>query len=227
MRCQKLSFCQHQHPPLLLLSPGSGFSDGDISWIHWLIRTVILLFPSLAYWTDLPVSTFSEPTEVFRFVSVLSLQGGQGGQSWEKKHNVPSPGSWVWFEAIPSSGQASSKIQLSMFQAGWANCRSLPLELSEVPEGLQIVYGGNAFVSITKPVMSAQNTWEEEYGWFQRLWWMREHLWLWPSYIAMLGYKTFNAQSNTNSFWVWVGCQLFSTLLWDQSCNSTADLLLN
>lgn len=149
MRCQ-LSFYQHQHPPLLLLSPGSGFSNGDISWIHWLIRTVILLFLSLAYWTDLPASTFSEPTKVFRFVSVLSLQGGQGGQSQEK-HNVPSPGSWVWFEVIPSSGQASSKIQLSMFQAGWANCRSLPLEPSEVPEGLQIVYGGNAFVSITKP----------------------------------------------------------------------------
>lgn len=197
MRCQ-LSFCQH--PPLLLFSPGSAFSDGDISWIHWLIRTVILL--SLASILNWPACQhFFWAHESFQ----IRVRSEPSGRTELGKHNVPSPGSWVWFEAIPSSGQASSKIQLSMFQAGWANWRSLPWAFRG-PRGVADSLRGKCLCKHYQTlVISAQNTWEEEYSWFQRLWWLREHLWLWFDLHILVGYKTFMCfmlSQKTNSFWV-------------------------
>lgn len=149
------------------LSPGSGFSDGDISSIHWLIRIVISLFLCLTYWTDLPASAFFDPTKFSESDPFWAFRENRAGKN--AMFHIQDLG--FDLKRYQAQVKRPQKYSWPCFRLDEQIAGSFLLSLRRSLGRLQIVYRGKCLHEHYQTlVMSVQNTWKEEYGWFQRLW---------------------------------------------------------
>lgn len=141
---------------------------------------------------------FFDPAKFFRVGSVLSLQGGQSRK--KTQCTVSRILGLIWCDTRLRSSILSNTAG---HVAGWMSKLQVAFSWAAGgPRGVQIVYRGKCLHEHYQTLLtSVHNTWIEEYGWFQRLWRLREHLWLWFDLhiLQFFGIKLLKLGQKTNS----------------------------
>lgn len=161
-------------------SPPASFSRfWFLRWwylINSLINKNCDLAVSLTYWTDLPASTFFDPTKFSESDPFWAFRENRAGKN--TMFHIQDLG--FDLKRYQAQVKRPQKYSWPCFRLDEQIAGSFLLSLRRSLGRLQIVYRGKCLHEHYQTlVMSVQNTWKEEYGWFQRLWRLCEYLWHW------------------------------------------------